>query len=107
MTLASPRGAAPPSPQLLTYPGPGARIYSREVASEGPFTPGELVGIQAGATTGPYLYVFAFGGADGLRIASATLRGKRGKKFSRRVKVKVVDGTNPNVELPGELTAGG
>jgi hypothetical protein len=97
VTLDPTRRPAPAFPQLFTYPGPGARIYSKEVASEAPFAPGELIGIPAGKTTGPYLYVFAFGGSETSRIASAVLRKKQGKRFRRKVKVKVVDGTNPQL----------
>jgi hypothetical protein len=95
VTLSQQRRPAPVPPQLFTYPGPGSHIYSKEVASES--VPGELVGIPAGKTTGPYIYVWVFGGADAARIVSASLRRKQGKRFRGKVKVKVVDGANPQL----------
>jgi hypothetical protein len=91
----------PPRPesgraQILTYPGPGTKIYGAEIANEGPYTPGELVGIPQPTRTGPYLYIFVEG-VDAFsepRIKRATLLpAKKGK----RVKLKRIDGTNPQL----------
>jgi len=57
-TLASRNRPAPASDVTYTYPGDGATAWSpAQTAAEGPYTPGERVGIPAGTTTGPYLYV--------------------------------------------------
>lgn len=63
-TLASRNRAAPAGDVTYTYPGNGARRWpASQVASEGPYTPGQRVGIPAGTKTGPYLYVM-FDGPD-------------------------------------------
>ncbi len=36
-------------------------VPTSELAEEGPFTPGQLVGIRAGTTTGPYIILYATG----------------------------------------------
>ena len=72
---------APSSYAVYTYPGDGAHVYPAETAVELPATPGQSAGIPAGATTGPYLIVFADGPfAAGTRahIKSASLTGPRG-----------------------------
>jgi hypothetical protein len=103
-TLASRDRPAPPGSVTYTYPGDGtATIYPSEVAAEGPYTPGEQVGISAGSTTGPYLYVFfdgpwsAFASAQ---ITSASLRGPDGP-----VAIKTVDDTTSG--LTGYIPTGG
>ncbi len=89
------------APQIFTYPGPGTSIYGRLKANESPFTPGDLVGIPQPTETGPYLYVFVFGnnvqGLQQAQITSGTLHKKRGKKFSKKVRLTRIDGTNPQL----------
>ena len=66
------------TPAVVTYPGNGTRgIYAEETAAETPFTPGQLFGLAQGTTTGPYLYVFVWGGAVGTLVA-AHLQGPEG-----------------------------
>lgn len=78
--------AEPATPQIFTYPGNGTSfIYPKETASEGPFTPGQFVGLPQGTTTGPYLYVLAWG-VGKVHITSATLSGPSGP-----VEVRTVD----------------
>lgn len=75
-------GYTRPEPEitaLFSYPGPNASIYAAEVAAESPFVPGDFVGLPAGTTTGPHLYVFAFGQYSGdVTITSVQLTGPRG-----------------------------
>jgi hypothetical protein len=90
----------PATPQLLTYPGNGTTGWRyEERAFEGPYTPGERVGLATGALTGPYLYVLAWGVGPG-RITAATLTGPEG-----RVDVKIAD--NETDGLRGYMPAGG
>ena len=90
----------PPAPQLLTYPGNGTTGWRyEEVAFEGPYTPGERVGLATGARTGPYLYVFGWGVGPG-RITAATLTGPEGP-----VEIKVAD--NETDGLQGYMPPGG
>jgi hypothetical protein len=85
-----------PDPAALTvytYPGDGTAIYPSEIASEQPYTPGQLVGIAQGARTGPYLIVLADAPGQSpldnpATISQATLAGPSG-----RVALKTVDGT--------------
>ncbi|WP_445152009.1 Ig-like domain-containing protein [Baekduia sp. Peel2402] len=63
-TLASRNRPAPPVDITYTYPGAGATGWvTAQTAAEGPYTPGEQLGIPAGTQTGPYLYVM-FDGPD-------------------------------------------
>src|SRR5262249_25015472 len=56
ITIAGWTRPLPPAPQIFTYPGNGTRtIYPSEVANEGPFVPGDFVGLPAGTTTGPHI----------------------------------------------------
>jgi hypothetical protein len=77
-----------------SYPGNGTSGWpTSETANEGPFTPGDLVGLAQPATTGPYLYVLFGGPWPGfsgvyVKLDSATLTGPQGA-----VPVKTVDGT--------------
>jgi len=95
----------PPQTELYTYPGDGSTIYARETAAEWPFVPGQFVGIGAGATTGPYLYVFAFS-ADvfRVRLTGASLTGPAGA-----VAVRTVDNltSGPLGDLGSYLPPGG
>jgi hypothetical protein len=99
VALGGARRAEPASPRLYTYPGPGAHIYTAERALEGPFTPGELVGIKAGTTTGAYIFVFVDGviplGPIKPDILHASLRQK--KAGAKPVKLKVIDSTNAQI----------
>ncbi len=85
--------APPAAATVYTYPGPGAVIYPREVARELPWTPGELVGIAQGATTGPNLIVLVDAPGQSAKgnpatLSDATLTGPSGP-----VAVRTVDGT--------------
>lgn len=97
-TLASRNRPAPPSDVTYTYPGDGAAAWPvAQTASEGPYTPGERVGIPAGTTTGPYLYVM-FDGPDltpfdSATATSATLVGPEGS-----LDVAVVDNHTSGLE---------
>ncbi len=87
----------PESTALYSYPGPNAAIYAGEVAADSPFVPGDFVGLPEGTTTGPHLYVFAFGLYSGdVTITAARLTGPRGD-----VPVATVD--NSTVGSPGDL----
>ena len=92
-TLASRNRPAPAANVTYTYPGPGATgWFISQVAAEGPYTPGQQVGIPAGTRTGPYLYVSFDGPAVDLyasaQSTSATLTGPDGA-----VPVSVADNT--------------
>jgi hypothetical protein len=103
-TLASRNRPAPPADVTYTYPGDGAIDWpAAQTASEGPYTPGEQVGIPAGTKTGPYLYVM-FDGADlapwdTATATSATLTGPDGP-------VDVVSVDNHTQGLEGYLPNG-
>jgi hypothetical protein len=102
-TLLGLSGPAPAADVVYTYPGDGTTgIYPSEVASEGPYTPGERVGIPQGATTGPYLYVLADGPSldPNAHITAASLSGPSGP-----VEIKTVD--NFTDGLQGYLPTGG
>jgi hypothetical protein len=95
---------APPTPELLTYPGNGSRwLYASEQAAEWPFTPGEFVGLPEGTTTGPYLYVFGYG-TDGGAITAASLTGPTGPLAVRTVDNHTASSTQT---LGDYLPAGG
>lgn len=114
-TLAGPARPQPPTATLLSYPGDGGQAPASAVYGERPFTPGELLGLPPGRS-GPYLYVFAWGGdseyANPLgwdshsygRIVSATVSGPDGP-----VPVRTVDNhTRTSVgRLNGYIPAGG
>src|SRR6201999_1847765 len=103
VTLAEPRRSEQATPVLYTYPGPKARIYTAEQAAERPYTPGELVGIAQGTTTGPYIYVFVDGvvplGSVLPHIVKASVkpRGRVRSAKQAKIKLKVVDSTNPQL----------
>jgi hypothetical protein len=90
---------SPGADSVYTYPGDGASIYPLEIANEMPPPPGTTVGIPSGATTGPYLLVFAEGPfpSASVMIESATLVGPEGA-----VAVKVVnsDATGGGFVIP-------
>jgi hypothetical protein len=61
-TFSSRNRAAPPADVVYTYPGDSTGgWYTDEVASEGPYSPGEAVGIPRGTRTGIYLLAFPDG----------------------------------------------
>ncbi len=80
---------APKTPTVYVYPGEGKSYPGSETASEGPYTPGQRVGIKDGTETGPYLFVFFDGplstSAAG-DITKAALTGPNGP-----VELKVAD----------------
>jgi hypothetical protein len=87
--------ASPATIVGYSYPGDGQTGWpASETAAEGPFTPGDLVGLPQPTRTGPYLYVLfagpwpAFGAT--VTLSSATLTGPAGP-----VAIKTVDGTTP------------
>jgi hypothetical protein len=89
---------APPSNVTYTYPGDGANDwFQSQTASEGPYTPGERVGIPAGTRTGPYLYVMFDGpdlsGFESAGEAKGSLAGPGGE-----VPVAVADNTTEGLE---------
>jgi len=71
-TLLSRNRPPPSADTIYVYPGEGVRHRSSEVAAEGPYTPGERVGIAAGTRTGPYLYA-SVDGPDLTAFSSATM----------------------------------
>jgi hypothetical protein len=96
-TLASRARPAPAQSITYTYPGDGVQGWvTAQVASEGPYTPGEQVGIAAGTRTGPYLYVSFDGPTLGLfstaQATGATLTGPDGP-----VAVLTADNTTPGL----------
>lgn len=87
--------ANPASSQTYTYPRSGATgVPYRETAAEGPFTPGEVVGLPQGTSTGPYLYLFAMGsfGQQNGQLTTASLTGPQGA-----LEVRTVDNTTSQV----------
>jgi hypothetical protein len=92
-TLASRNRPAPPADITYTYPGAGATGWTTaQTAFEGPYTPGERVGIPAGTETGPYLYV-SFDGPDLTPIDTATATAATLTGPAGPVDVAVVDNT--------------
>jgi hypothetical protein len=91
---------APSSPSLYSYPGDGAAGVAYRQWSYGlPVTPGDFVGLPAGFTTGPHLYVLA--DIDGqARMTDAGLVGPSGP-----VEVRTVDNTTD--QLGAYLPTGG
>ncbi len=81
---------APPIPQVYTYPGPGRTIYREQTVSEGPASPGDLVGLSQPTTTGPTLYAWVLGGAQPVRLTTASLVGPGGAQ-----PLRTVDSTTP------------
>jgi Bacterial Ig-like domain len=95
--------ASPSTPQGYSYPGNGETGWvTQETAAEGPFTPGDLVGLPQPKTTGPYLFALFAGpwpafGAH-VTVSSATVTGPSGS-----VPIKIADGSTP---IPGGGTLG-
>ena len=81
---------APETPRIYSFPGDGFSGFPyAETAVEFPFTPGELVGLDG--QTGPYIYLFNFGAAQG-SVGKRKLTGPDGP-----VPTKVVDQTNQKI----------
>ncbi len=79
------------SDTLFTYPGNGRTgvVTSQTVHGEWPASPGDVVGLPQGRTTGPTIYVFSVGPwqfAGPLHLATAKLRGPHGP-----VTIRIVD----------------
>jgi len=92
--------AAPAQPSLYPYPGDGVAGVAFEHWSFGfPFTPGDFVGLPAGFTTGPNIYVMADIAGQG-RIVDASLVGPDGP-----VQIRTVDNTIDR--LGSQLPTGG
>jgi hypothetical protein len=91
---------APTRPSLYSYPGDGAASVAFRQWSYGlPVTPGDFVGLPAGFTTGPHLYVMADVAGEAL-ISDASLAGPSGP-----VDIRTVDNTVDGVG--GYLPTGG
>jgi len=103
-TLASRNRAAPPADVSYSYPGDGATGWPpAQTAAEGPYTPGERVGIPQGGTTGPYLYVMFDGpGLSVFATAQATAASLTGPDGP----VSVVSVDNTTSGLEGYLPTG-
>lgn len=96
-TLASRNRPAPPAAVTYTYPADAATEWpAQQTAREGPYTPGEKLGIPQGTATGPYLYVMVDGPTltpfDVADITAASLTGPAGP-----VEVLIVDNFTPDV----------
>jgi hypothetical protein len=89
---------APTGLTVYTFPGKGGVIASQETASEQPYAPGQLVGIPAGTTTGPYLLVFVDAPGQSPFDNAATLTGATLTGPSGPAPIVVVDGATP---IPG------
>ncbi|HEX8051863.1 MAG TPA: hypothetical protein VF517_02655, partial [Thermoleophilaceae bacterium] len=103
-TLLSRNRPAPASNAVYTYPGPGTSHRASETAAEGPYTPGERVGISKGTRTGPYIYVSVDGPQlnpfSKAHMTGASLSGPDGP-----VEVRTVDNFTSGLE--GYLPTGG
>jgi ferritin-like metal-binding protein YciE len=83
-TLISRKRGAPRKKLIYTYPADHATGWrTSEIASEGPYTPGQRKGIGAGAVTGPYLLALFDGPSlnvfSAVKVSSASLTGPAGK----------------------------
>ena len=83
---------APAALTVYTDPGNATKVAPQETASEQPFTPGQLVGLRAGATTGPYLLVFVDAPGQSQLSNPATLTGATLTGPSGPVNVVTADG---------------
>ncbi len=87
------------SPVVYSYPGDGAtRWRPSERASEGPFTPGDKVGLPQPTETGPYLYALVdgpgsfFSVRNATQLTAASLTGPQGP-----VEIRTVASDHPEV----------
>jgi hypothetical protein len=90
---------------LYAYPGPGRTgvVTSQLVHGEWPHSPGDVVGLPQGRTTGPTIYVFSVGPwqfAGPIHLTSATLRSSHGPVTIRVVDAAVHPAIRPYV-APG------
>jgi hypothetical protein len=103
-TLASRHRPPPAANVTYTYPGAGAAgWFTSQLAAEGPYTPGQQVGIPAGTRTGPYLYV-SFDGPTLDPFATAHATGATLTGPDGPVSVRVADNTTAG--LDGYLPTG-
>jgi hypothetical protein len=90
-------GRAPVAkPIMYVYPPPGSTgLPTTEVADEGPFTPGEVLGIPRGTLTGRYIHLFVDGpwktAIPKVKITKATLKTASGEP----IEIKVADSEVP------------
>jgi hypothetical protein len=93
---------APGRPSLYPYPGDGAAGVAFQQWSFGiPFTPGDFVGLPAGFTTGPNLFVMADIGGTAT-LTGASLIGPDGPVEVRTVD-NTVDGLGPYLPTGGMI----
>jgi len=97
-------GPDPAALTVYTYPGNGTTIYRSEAAREQPVTPGQLVGLSATATTGPYLLVLVDAPGESSSYNPATLSNATLTGPSGRVRIKTVDGNTPAPSANGNTT---
>lgn len=92
-----------PATTTFSYPGNGGVAVTGETAFEGPFVPGDFVGLPQGTRTGPHLYFYAAKAGDNGQyhskgtITSGTLTGPGGVA----VDVRTVD--NHTIGGPGPV----
>ncbi len=87
---------APAALTIYTVPGNGTMTAPSELASEQPWTPGDLVGLSQPQRTGPYLTVLVDAPGQSpidnpATLSNATVTGPSGQS----VAVKTVDGNTP------------
>lgn len=97
-------GPDPAALTVYTYPGNDATIYRSEAARELPETPGQLVGLSATATTGPYLFVLVDAPGQSSSYNPATLSNATLTGPSGRVRIKTVDGNTAAPSANGYST---
>jgi hypothetical protein len=103
---------APPALTVYTYPGDGSAIYASEIATELPWTPGNLVGIRQPARSGPNLIVLVDAPGQSPIDNPAALTGATLTGPSGAVLVKTIDGstavpTGPDPTLAPYISPGG
>ena len=103
---------APSGLTVYTVPGNGTTVPPSELASEQPWTPGELAGIPHPERTGPYLTVFVDAPGQSATDNPAMLSDASVTGPSGPVAVKTVDGftpvpSGPDPELYPYIAPGG